>query len=87
MAKLRILIVPLLGALGAFLFCISDKYRMGFLYCDRCYRHALNNMREVMFDEMCEAQRHGNIELVKGYSKCISKMDVVLEHIGEYHEC
>ena len=87
MAKLRTLFICLLASLGVVVFILSDKYRMGFMYCDRCYRHALTLMREVMVDEMREAQKQGNTELVKGYSKCISKLDVVLENIGEYHEC
>ena len=86
MAKIRTLIVAVLGAVSAFLFITSDKFHLGFCYCDKCYRIALTNMRDVMVDEMREAQKEGNIELVKGYSKCISRLDVILEHIGEYHE-
>ena len=86
MAKIRIVITAVLGAIGCFLYITSDKYRTGFNYCDKCYRSALTNAKDSMVEEMREAQKDGNIELVRGYSRCISKVNLILEHIGEYHE-
>lgn len=100
MAKIRILITAFIGAFSYFLYCVSDKYRQGFNYCDICYRKALNNIKESMEYEkhhtsVCvetdkkydkpysDAYAEG---LREGYKRCLLKLDILLRHIGEYHE-
>lgn len=73
-------------------YVISDKYRQGFNYCDRCYRSAINTMYETMLDEIDFLKKEGNpteytMGMIEGYRICIRKLRIILKTIGEYHEC
>lgn len=81
-----------LGIFNCVRYILSDKYRQGFEYCDKCYRSALNTMYEVMVEE-----RHSLYEdyykmseykkgMYDAYGICLRKVELILKHIGEYHE-
>lgn len=82
-----------LGLFNSVRYVLSDRYRQGFNYCDRCYRSALISMRDSMDEEMnkiaerrLESNRYYDAGLFEGYSRCLRKLRVILDHIGEYHE-
>lgn len=81
-----------LGLLNCVRYVLSDKYRQGFDFCDRCYRSALNTLYDMIVD--ARHSLYDDYYSMNGYEKgmydaygnCLRKLEVILRHIGEYHE-
>lgn len=90
MARLRIIAISIFNFVR---YVLSDQYGQGFDFCDRCYRSALVHMYEAMVEE--KFALYSSPDSVTDYTRgmwdayniCIRKLVVILDHIGEHHEC